>query len=107
MASEEEGTVPALIWQFELFLFAKCALLRVANYGGKGRFVDVTEEEFWVDVVVARIYIAIMFHDHGITAGFAEDAKCGLHAHPGPEHNVKNLHKDLSDVLLNPAIENG
>ena len=67
---------------------------------------DVPEQVLRLDVVVARVQVAVVLERDRIAAGAGMDAHAGLvHAEPVRERGVEHLHEDVTDVVASPLLE--
>jgi hypothetical protein len=72
---------------------------------GEGVLPEVSQPVGGVYIVVAGVYIAVMFHD-GDTATFGlENAKGVSLVKGGAQGLLKNLDIDLPDVVFRPFVE--
>lgn len=71
---------------------------------GQGNIHDVAKFVIRLDIMVAGINIAIVFHRHRQTTGFVKDAQPRRRAGPGCQRNIKNLHKNPPDIMPHPLF---
>jgi len=70
-------------------------------------FGDVAQQVVRLDVVVACVQVAVVFHRQGKAAGLCKDAQPARFAVPRAECDVEVLDEDLPDVGADPLVEDG
>lgn len=95
----------AVFWERIPFILAELALLRGADQAQQGTINHVAQPVLRIDVMVARVEIAIVFDGHGVTARPTKDAQAGLHPHPGLECDIKKLDVKSPHIAPHPLVE--
>ena len=83
----------------------KFLLLRTIEHLYERVVVDVTQLVLGKHKVVARIHVAVPFHDGRVATHIRHgaDARCG--AYPIGECDIEQLYKGLTDIMLHPIVE--
>ena len=68
--------------------------------------MNIAQQVFRIDIMVAVIEIAICFQRKRMTAGFCMHAQHRRLPHPGGQREIKHLDIDTIYVTTNPDIKN-
>ena len=96
--------VLALLRERIAFVIAKLALLRRRHHLQKRALVNVAEQVFRLNKMVAGVKIAVVFQRRTISTGRGVDAQ-QVPAEKGLECHIEQLHKNFAHVMPNPLFE--
>lgn len=70
-------------------------------------FMNVTQFVFWKHKVVAGIYVAVEFHNTGMSASLGHGADARLRTYPVGQGGVEQLDEEISYILAYPFVKQG
>ena len=105
VAGEAHGAGAALLGQGVVLVIAELHLLRAIDGVLQRVRHDVADLVLRIDVMVARVEVAVMFHHQGRAAALGEHAQRRAQAHPAAQRDVNVLDKDRADVVQQPFVK--
>lgn len=105
VAGEADAAVATVLGEAVALGLAKGFCLRAIGEFTEAVVHQVPEFVFGVDVVVAGVKVAIVFHCEGAAAGLGEITKAAGDAEPFAEGDVKELDVGFADVAFDPGVE--
>ena len=106
IADKAHFAVAAVLRQGIALCLAELMLFVHHHNLGQRNIHDIAEFVIRLDIMVAGIDIAIVFHRHRQAAGFVKDAQSRRRTRPGSQRDIKNLHKDPADIMPHPFFIN-
>lgn len=105
--SKQDVALPAELRQPVSFRFAKRDLLRKSGHFPERQLVDVAQKVFRIDVVVARVHIAVVLNSQTLATRLAKYAQRCRIACEDTQGRVENLNKNLTNIVPYPVVVNG
>src|SRR5262249_17478036 len=90
-----------------VLVLAELPLLARVDQRAQRILDDVAEFVLRINVVIARIEIAVVFNRQRRTTSLTKDAEALLDSQPALQSDIKNLHEVPPDIVSNPFIKNG
>ena len=97
---------PAVRGQGVAFVGSEFLLAITPGHVTENSFIDVADPIVGVNIVVARKYIAVVFHDQSVAAGFGEHTEAGTHVHVIAQCDIEELHERGAHVAPHPFVKN-
>ena len=105
VAKVSNSAVLALLREQIAFVIAKLALLWRCHHLQKGALVNIAEQVFRLDEMIAGIKVAVVLQCRAVSAGWSVDAQ-QVAAEESFERHIEQLNKHFAHVMPNPLLEN-
>ena len=107
IAGEEPLADLALTGQAVTLVTSELQLSLAIHHRGDGVAVDIAQQVFRENEMVARIDVAVVLYHPRMTTGGTHGAEAGWLTGPAGKSGVEQLHEHLSHVVAHPLVENG
>jgi hypothetical protein len=107
VAGKEELTFLALAGKGVLFHLSELHQAFAVHHFHQCLFMNVAQLVFRKYKVVARIYVAVEFHDAGMSASLGHGADARLRTYPVGQGRVEQLDEEISYILAYPFVKQG
>ena len=107
VAGKEELTFLALAGEGVLFHLPELHLAFAIHHFHQCLFMNVAQLVFRKYKVVAGIYVAVEFHDAGMSASLGHGADARLRTYPVGQGGVEQLDEEISYILAYPFVKQG
>ena len=107
VAGKEEVAFLALTGEGVLFHLSELHLAFAVHHFHQCLFMNVAQLVFRKYKVVARIYVAVEFHNTGMSASLGHGADARLRTYPVGQGRVEQLDEEISYILAYPFVKQG